>query len=107
MPASGFEDVSEFFDFDEFAVEATITRDDGVRIPVAGIFDEPYLNAELGEYELDTSAPRLVVDERQVADVRRGDKVLIGSVIYDIMTAPQSDGAGLATLRLARRHATV
>lgn len=105
MPGLDFEDVSEFFDCDEFAVEATISRDDGVRISVAGIFDDPYLNAEIGEYELDTSSPRLLVDERAVSDVRRGDRVLIGTEVYDIMTAPQSDGSGMATLRLARRHA--
>ena len=65
------------------------------------IFDEPYLNAELGEYELDTNQPRLTCKWKNVQDVARGDVVEVGGRPYDVVTNAQSDGTGMALLALA------
>ena len=62
------------------------------------IFDEPYLNAELGEYELDTNQPRLTCKWKNVQDVARGD---VGGRPYDVVTNAQPDGTGMALLALA------
>lgn len=66
------------------------------------IFDEPYLNAELGEYELDTNQPRLTCKWKNVQDVARGDVVEVGGRPYDVVTNnAQPDGTGMALLALA------
>lgn len=101
MPKPAWEDLDEFLDVDEFAVEATVSLHGGATRRVRGIFDDPYLNAELGEYELDTNRPRLTCKESDVADVRRGDTVTIDGQTYDVMTSPQPDGTGMALLQLA------
>lgn len=67
---------------------------------LAGIFDDPYLNADLGEYEADTSAPRFTCKESDVAGVRRGDYLTLDGKTYNIMSDPQSDGAGMSILRM-------
>lgn len=59
MPAPTWEDLDEFLDVDEFATPATVHRQDGAILSVVGIYDDPYLNAELGEYDMDTSRPAL------------------------------------------------
>ncbi|MFB9149532.1 head-tail joining protein [Roseovarius ramblicola] len=106
MPlAPDWEDLTEFFDADEFAVEALIARQSGGTLTVLGIFDAPYLNAQIGEYEIDTDQPRLLCRATALPGVLRGDTVTIDGTAYDVMTGPQPDGTGLATLALARRPA--
>ena len=102
MPA--WEQLDEFLDVDEFAVEAALGLQAGGTRMISGIFDDPYLDAELGEYALDTSRPRLTCKSSDVGDARRGDTVTIEGKIYDVLTGPQHDGTGMATLDLARRH---
>lgn len=101
MPAPAWEDLGEFLDVDEFATEATITLQGGGTLQVTGIYDDPYLNAELGEYDMDTSRPRFTCAESAVPGVARGDTIEIGGTTYDVMSAPQSDGTGMAMLDLA------
>lgn len=103
MPSPDWEDLSVFLQTDEFAVTATVVLQDGTTRSVDGIFDDPFLNAQLGEYELDTARPRLTCRESDVAGVTRGDTATINGEIYDVMTGPQSDGTGMAMLDLARR----
>jgi len=67
---------------------------------LVGIFDEPYLDAQLGEYRADESAPRFLCKHIDVIDVARGDRLSIEGVVYDVMSAAQPDGTGMATLYL-------
>lgn len=101
MPKPAWEDLDAFLNVDEFAVSATVTFQDGTTMAVRGIFDDPYLNAELGEYELDSSRPRLTCKEADVIDVRRGDTVTIDGRVYDVLTTAQPDGTGMAQLEMA------
>lgn len=103
MPAPEWENLDDFLDVDEFATEATVEFQDVLQAdrPIVGIFDEPYLNAELGEYSMDTVQPRFLCKAAAVAGVQRGDVLLIGSDRWDILTGPQPDGTGMATLSLA------
>ncbi|MEC8887359.1 MAG: head-tail joining protein [Pseudomonadota bacterium] len=68
--------------------------------PITGIFDEPYLNADLGEYEVDSAQPRFLCKSVDVQGVRRGDELYVNERAYFIMTYPQHDGTGLALLKL-------
>lgn len=101
MPAPAWEDLDAFLSVDEFAVAATVHLQAGTMRTVRGIFDDPYLNAELGEYEFDTNRPRLTCKESDVDGVLRGDTVVIDGKTYDVLSTPNSDGTGMALLELA------
>lgn len=97
-----WENLDVFLDTDDFAVPVTLRLQAGETRQFRAIFDEPYLNAELGEYELDTVQPRLTCRWRDVADVTRGDVVVVGEREYDVITNAQADGTGMALLALAQ-----
>ena len=96
-----WEDLDVFLNVDEFAVTATVRLQAGGTRAVRGIFDDPYLNAELGEYEFDTNRPRLTCKERDVLGVLRGDVVEIDGKVYDVLSSANSDGTGMAVLEMA------
>ncbi|WP_441228011.1 head-tail joining protein [Tardiphaga sp. 20_F10_N6_6] len=112
MPAPSWENLDDFLQPEsggDFAILAAITlQGTGQVLYVHGIFDDPYLNAQLGEYEADTSAPRFTCKEVDVPDVDRGDywqqvdektRAPIGDR-FSIMTQPQQDGTGIAILHM-------
>ena len=98
MPQHAWEDLDAFLQVDEFATWVTERR-------IRGIFDDPYLNAELGEYELDSTRPRLTCRWDDVRDVTRGDVVEIDGTAYDVVTNAQPDGTGMGLLALAEQRA--
>lgn len=106
MPAPAWEDLDDFLQLDDFAVEG-IVKAGGTGTPrtIVGIFDDPYLNAQLGEYELDSSAPRFTVKETEAAGILRGDTLEVAGKVFDVLSSPQQDGTGMAVIALGRRHA--
>jgi hypothetical protein len=106
MGKPSWENLDDFLALDAaggFARPATITLQSGAELVVHGIFDDPYLNAQLGEYEHDTSDPRFLCKASAVTSVRRGDELELDGKTYDVMTTPQDDGTGMATVKLAPR----
>lgn len=101
MPKPAWESLDAFFSTNDFASSITITPQAGDPFEVPGIFDDPYLNAELGEYDMDTNQPRIWCKESDVSQVKAQDTVTINEKIYDILSNPEPDGTGLAMLRLA------
>jgi hypothetical protein len=106
MPA--WDNLNEFLDLDDFAVQASVQlQGGGAPLHVPGIFDDPFLNAQLGEYEPDSSAPRFVCKASLVGAVRRGDALTLtppnasAPVTFDVLRAPEPDGTGMATIHLA------
>lgn len=63
-----WENLDTFLDTDDFATRVTVRLQAGDERVVRAIFDDPYLNAELGEYELDTTQPRLTCKWTDVHD---------------------------------------
>lgn len=107
MPKPAWEDLSVFLQTQDFADTAAIQRQapiGGGDVPevdhVDGIFDDPYMDAQTGEYQMDTREPRFWCQESHVAGVRRGDTAVIDGRTFDIMSEPQSDGTGMAMLKL-------
>lgn len=98
---AAWEDLDVFLDVGDFAVQATLRLQDGSERLVRAIFDDPYLNAELGEYELDSTQPRLTCKWGDVQDVTRGDVAEVSGRVYDVVTNAQPDGTGMAVLALA------
>jgi hypothetical protein len=101
MPHPGWEDISAFFELDEFATTASITRSSEKVADVLGIFDDPSQMATLGEFEFDGPGPRFVCREDEVSQVLRGDTAVIEGRTFDVLEEPQLDGTGIATLILA------
>lgn len=102
MPVLPFDDLDVFLD--DFALTATVRLQSGGYRQVRGIFDDPYLNAQIGEYEHDTSKPRLLCKESDVVGVLRGDIVDMDGRVFDVLTSAQPDGNGMAVLELAPRN---
>ena len=101
MPHPDWEDLSAFFDPDEFATTAVITRGEETVAEVLGIFDDPNKVATLGEYELDHPGPTFICAEIDVISARKDDVVTIDGRAFDLMQEPELDGTGIATLVLA------
>ena len=102
MPSLSWDNLDAFLQADDFAIEATVTPQGGVSRVVSGIFDESYLNTQIGEFELDASQPRLTCKAADAVDLQAKDEVQIDGQRYLLLTGPQFDGTGFAVLSLAR-----
>lgn len=103
MPAPDWENLDQFLAEEDFAVPVELRRDGNLLRTISAIFDAPFLNAELGEYELDTVQPRLTCKAADVADVVRGDECVVDGATLDVVRSPEPDGSGLAIVPLAPR----
>lgn len=103
MQSLDWENLDDFLDTDEFAVSGVLSFQAGGSVSVNVIFDDPYLNAQIGEYEMDTTNPRVLGKLSELKLALRGDILTIGSLDYDVLTLAQPDGTGMATLSLAIR----
>jgi len=96
------EDLTEFFD--DFAVKATLVLANGRRREIQCIYDDPYLNADLGEYVVDTSEPRITARTQDIAGLTfRDSQVIVQGETFDVVTQPQHDGTGISVVKLARQ----
>lgn len=100
------EDLDEFLDPDEFGDMAIFHHASGTHSPpVCGLYDDPFMSAQLGEYDAETSAPRFTCKAFDVALVKRKDTVTIstqaGAIELAVLSV-QPDGTGLAVVRLAK-----
>jgi hypothetical protein len=101
MAALDWEDLGLFLDEEEFASPVTLTRSDGSVLEFPAIFENPYLDAQTGEYNMDMARPRAWCAHSDVPGVQRGDACVIDGIRYDVLTRPQGDGSGMAMLDLA------
>jgi hypothetical protein len=77
------------------------TDDSGPRsIACKGIFDNGFVDANIGETALDTTAPRLTCLHSDVKDVPREATVTLREKEYSVLQV-QPDGTGLAIVTLA------
>lgn len=105
MSAPSWENLDDFLGTDEnggFATPAVFTLADGtVRPAVNVIFDDPRLDAELGEYVAETTDPFVTGKESDLRGIRRGDMVTVNGREFDVLSSPRPDGTGMALVRLA------
>lgn len=105
MPAPSWENLDEFFDLDDqggFAVPIVITFEDDTTRTISGIFNDPYENGKSsGEFQFDSNLPHALCKEVDLQGVTRGCFALVAGVKYDVRTAPQATGNGLAVLELS------
>lgn len=101
MMTPAWDDLNDFLSSDDFAAIVTVELANGTTRTFKGIFDDPYFNAQLGEYEADTSRPRITCKMADVAGVKRGDTVTFNGQAYNVLTSPHGDGTGMAVLEIA------
>lgn len=105
MRGPSWEDLDDFLQTDDdggFATAAVIQFQAGGTRTISVLFDDPYLNAQLGEYEADTSEPRISGKEADMVGITRGDLVTVAGETFDVLTSPQADGTGWAMVTMAR-----
>ncbi|BAO20608.1 hypothetical protein [Pseudomonas phage PPpW-3] len=113
MRGPSWENLDDFLQTDDdggFAQSAVVQFRDGETRTISVIYDDPYLNAQLGEYEADTSEPRISGKEVDMVGIRRGDFVTVAGETFDVLASPEADGTGWALVRLARegdQHAAI
>lgn len=108
MPAPSWENLDDFFDLDTnggFSFPAVLQSQKGWTRTINAIFDDPYFNAQIGEYEADMSSPRLTAKESDLAGLLRGDVITVAGETFDVLDSPEQDGTGTAVIRLARQDA--
>ena len=96
------EDLTAFFDLDEFADAATFTpAGGGPAFTVNGIFDAPYQLNSARDVQIDTDKPRFTCRSSDVTAVRREDGCTIAGRQYDVL-AVEPDGTGVSVVVLAQ-----
>jgi hypothetical protein len=85
------EDLTQFFDLDDFAVEAEWSEAPGE--PVNVIFDKAFIE-NLG---IAGNSPVALGKESDFPDVAEGQTLTISGTVYTIITS-QPDGTGVTTL---------
>lgn len=107
MPHPSWDNPAEFVDLGDFAVRGIIQFQDGTTREIVGIYDGPYREGKLGEYEQDTTRPKFTCVEGTAKGARRKDGLTVyeadGVTVFGtfgIMTYPQPDGTGLEVLEL-------
>lgn len=105
MRGPSWENLDDFLQLDQnggFATPVVLHFQHGGTRSISVLFDDPYLNAELGEYEMDTSQPRISGKEIDLSGLQRGDFVVMDGESFDVLSGPEGDGQGWAMVKLAR-----
>lgn len=84
------EDLTKFFDADDFAEVATFAG-----ASVSGIFDNQFVDV----HGVESYKPVFVLPEADVSSIAHGDTITIRSVVFKVVGI-QADGTGLTTLVL-------
>ena len=109
MPHPHWDEPAEFLD--DFAVKAVIQFQNGTTRTIRGIYDGPYKEGTLNDYEQDATKPKFTCVEGTCAGVHRGDGLQVylddGVTLFGtfgILTYPQPDGTGLEFLELTEEN---
>jgi hypothetical protein len=87
------EDLSPFFNPQEFASDATLAG-----LPVRGIFDKDYIDLDVGG-SVAGSGPVFTLASSSVPADAAGAALVVGGVTYKVVE-PMPDGTGVTLLRL-------
>jgi hypothetical protein len=101
MPNPAWDDLNEFVDADDFAIPVVVTQA-GVTWRFPGIFDDPYLDVQVGEYVMDSSEPRVTAPEAKMIGIRRGAVCVVDGRTWAVLDAPKPDGTGMSVLKLSK-----
>jgi len=93
--------VDDFFDPDDFAVEAIYTNEAGDKTTIYVIFDDAHSSTVAGGVEYENTAPMAKCKTADVSDANHSCTLEIDSVTYKVIET-QPDGSGITTLILSK-----
>jgi len=93
------EDLSPFFDNNDFAITVTLTPVVGLPTTFSGIFDDEYRAFDAGEVDVIGSNPRLHTASTSVSTAKVGDTITANSKNYKIVNF-EPDGTGITVIIL-------
>jgi hypothetical protein len=106
VPNPAWDNLDDFLSLQDFALQAQFTS---AATPPAYapftcnvIFDEPFMDAKLGEYVMDAMEPRCTCKQSDVANVKKYDTVVIAGISLYLTHDPLPDGVGMAVVKMAR-----
>lgn len=94
------EDLSLFFDTDDFAVRAVIKRGTTFIIELDAIFTAASQSVEIYDAEIEEPLPTLMVRSGDISGVRRGDAVTVSGSSFRVEKITP-DGTGVSIVFLA------
>jgi D-serine deaminase-like pyridoxal phosphate-dependent protein len=99
------EDLTEFFDSDEFAVAATIKRADDTTLRTANVFiDEPSSDEQVfGTGRVTASTPTATGRTADLGDVERDYKLVTTNATFVVVAAPKPIDDGALTIVKLRK----
>lgn len=80
-----FDDLTECFSTDDFAVTATITLTDSTKIEVAGYLDDPTSEAAVGEVNVEAVQPTFTAPTSELSSVTRNATVEHCGTTYKVV----------------------
>lgn len=92
--------MKDFAEDDELVFAFLNGDDEETTVSCRGIFDNSFVDANIGETALDTTAPRLTCIASEVASVPREATCTVRGKSYSV-TQIQPDGTGFAIVHLA------
>ena len=95
------EDLSQFFDQDDFAVAAIVKTGATVIRTINVIFNNPVQGVNVFDASVETNVPHAICQTADLADVRHGYTMTIDSVVYPIVQI-NSDGTGMSVMELGK-----
>lgn len=93
------ENLDQFFDTDDFAVSAVITKTGGATVNVPVIFNTPSQSVEIYDTAIETDAPFCQVQTSKIPGVKKGNTITVEAKSYTIEKI-SNDGSGVSTLFL-------
>lgn len=97
------EDLTQFFNTDEFAVLAVFKRQNVAVAQVNAIFDQPTLPVGIYEAEIDELQPRVMAPTAELAEIQRGDICELPAGAFRVEKITH-DGTGVSTVYLAKHR---
>ena len=94
MPS--WERLEDFLDLNDFAVEVIPTGCS----PFNAIFDNPTMNSETGEYDMNSEQPRVTCKSSDAQGLKKFDTMTVDGVAYVLNADPHHDGTGMCMLDL-------
>lgn len=99
------EDLTQFFDTDDFAVAAVIKQPDGTVVRTANVILDTPTQEEilLGGGKVTAQTPKAVGRTTDLGDVQRNYTLTVVSTVYAVTGPSEDDGTGVSTLRLRKQ----
>lgn len=95
------EDLSQFFNEDDFAVEAIITLSNNSQKTVNVIFSAQTMDVAVYDTEIVADTPNFLAASADIAELKDGSPVTIGGKNYKVKKVTD-DGTGLSTVYLKK-----